>query len=102
MPRFYGALAALPTALTMQSRRRTLPGRGRERGQVIPELRIAEQSYVLFRPALKGLRADPRFIQIAHRIGLTNYWRKSGKWPDFCSEPGLPYNCQAEAAKYAG
>ena len=53
----------------------------------------------LFRPTLSRLRADPRFLKIAHRYGLLDYWRKSGEWPDFCSEPGLPYDCKAEAAK---
>ena len=23
----------------------------------------------------------------------------AGHWPDFCSEPDLPYDCKAEAAK---
>jgi hypothetical protein len=43
------------------------------------------------------LRRDPRFLQLAARIGLVDYWRNSGKWPDFCSDPKLPYNCQAQA-----
>ena len=33
------------------------------------------------------------------RIGLVDYWRTTGKWPDFCSDPSLPYDCKAEAAK---
>ncbi len=53
----------------------------------------------LFRPTLKALRQDPRFLKIAARLDLLDYWRKSGNWPDFCSEPGLPYDCKAEAAK---
>jgi hypothetical protein len=35
------------------------------------------------------------------RLGLVDYWRASGHWPDFCSEPGLPYDCKAEATKLA-
>jgi len=54
---------------------------------------------VYFRPTLKNFRADPRFMQVAKRAGLLDYWRSSGKWPDFCSDPDLPYNCKAEAAK---
>jgi hypothetical protein len=53
----------------------------------------------LFRPTLKNFRQNPRFLRIAQRLGLLNYWRKSGNWPDFCFEPGLPYDCKAEAAK---
>jgi hypothetical protein len=45
------------------------------------------------------LRRDPRFMQLAVRYRLVDYWRSSGKWPDFCSDPGLPYNCRTEASR---
>ena len=54
---------------------------------------------ILFRPSLHEFRRDPRFMRIAQRTGLLDYWQKSGKWPDFCYEPDLPYDCKAEAAK---
>jgi tetratricopeptide (TPR) repeat protein len=54
---------------------------------------------ILFRPPQARLRADPRFMQVAAHLGLLDYWRRSGDWPDFCSEPGLPYDCKKEAAK---
>jgi hypothetical protein len=53
----------------------------------------------LFRPTLNRLREKPRFLQIAKLYGLLDYWRTSGNWPDFCSEPDLPYDCKVEAAK---
>lgn len=53
-----------------------------------------------FRPATRGMRSDPRFIQAMARVGLLSYWKRSGKWPDFCFDPGLPYDCKKEAAKY--
>lgn len=56
---------------------------------------------VFFRPSFAALRRDRRFMKIAGRYGLTDYWRESGKWPDFCDEPDLPYDCKAEAAKLA-
>src|SRR5262249_21493317 len=56
---------------------------------------------VLFKPGTASMRRDRRFMALAARIGLVDYWRASGHWPDFCSEPGLPYDCKAEAAKYA-
>lgn len=56
---------------------------------------------LLFVPPLADLRADRRFMSVAARFGLVNYWRRSGDWPDFCSDPDLPYNCKAEAAKLA-
>ncbi|HEY7005140.1 MAG TPA: hypothetical protein VH392_01520, partial [Sphingomicrobium sp.] len=57
------------------------------------------QTYVLFRPWLNNLRRDPRFMRLAQRLGLLEYWQKSGKWPDFCDEADLPYHCKEEAAK---
>ena len=54
---------------------------------------------VLFRPALKDFRHDRRFMEVARRAGLLDYWRKSGEWPDFCIDPDLPYDCKVEAAK---
>ena len=55
----------------------------------------------MFRPAQADLRADPRFMLVASRFGLLEYWRRSGDWPDFCADPDLPYDCEAEAAKLA-
>lgn len=66
----------------------------------IPIDDISTHSYLLFRPALVNVRYDPRFMAVAKRIGLVNYWRKSGKWPDYCNDPKIPYDCKAEAAKY--
>lgn len=54
----------------------------------------------LFRPDFAGVRADPRFMQVAARLGLVRYWRNSGYWPDFCKRDRLPYDCKTEAAKY--
>jgi tetratricopeptide (TPR) repeat protein len=52
----------------------------------------------MFGPLTKNMRRDPRFMQLAARIGLVDYWRTSGHWPDYCSEPGWPYDCKAVAA----
>ena len=54
---------------------------------------------VLFLPTTLPMRRNPRFMALAEKLGLVDYWRSTGKWPDFCSEPGLPYDCKAEAAK---
>ena len=51
----------------------------------------------LFEPFTASMRRDPRFMQLAARIGLVDYWKTSGHWPDFCSEPGFPYDCRVEA-----
>lgn len=54
----------------------------------------------LFRPYMRKMRDDPRFIDIAYRAGMLTYWRKTDLWPDFCKDPKLPYDCRREAAKY--
>ena len=61
--------------------------------------RLAIILSISFRPPLRKFRQDPRFMQLAARAGLTDYWRKSGKWPDFCFEPDLPYDCKKVAAQ---
>ncbi|MEP7130100.1 MAG: TIR domain-containing protein [Sphingomicrobium sp.] len=55
---------------------------------------------ILFRPDFAPVRADPRFMRIAARLGLVRYWRQTGFWPDFCTSERLRYDCKAEAAKY--
>jgi len=62
---------------------------------------VASVLSVVFRPGLHGFRRDPRFMRVAQRVGLLNYWQKTGQWPDLCYETDLPYNCKAEAAKLA-
>lgn len=59
-----------------------------------------DNAEVLFRPALREVRRDPRFMQAAARLGLAPYWQRSGKWPDFCSDGDQPYDCRTEATKY--
>jgi tetratricopeptide (TPR) repeat protein len=58
------------------------------------------ESQVLFRPAFRDVWRDPRSMAAAARLGLLYYWKTSGDWPDFCSDPTLPYDCKKEAAKY--
>jgi tetratricopeptide (TPR) repeat protein len=58
-------------------------------------------SSFLFFPETAPLRNDPRFMGLAERFRLVDYWRRTGRWPDFCQQPGLPYNCKEAAAKFA-
>ena len=53
----------------------------------------------LFRPHTSGFWHDPRSLAFAKRIGLLQFWRQSDKWPDFCFEADLPYDCKKEAAR---
>jgi tetratricopeptide (TPR) repeat protein len=57
-------------------------------------------SSILFLPEFKEVRSDARFMAVANDFGLVKYWTVSGHWPDFCSKPGLSYNCRSEAKKY--
>jgi adenylate cyclase len=57
------------------------------------------ETLVLFAPSTAAMRRDPRFMTLAGQMGLVDFWRASGIWPDFCGEPGLPYDCKAQAAK---
>jgi hypothetical protein len=63
------------------------------------ESEFDELDDVWFRPALHEFRRDPRFMILIARSPLLGYWRTTGKWPDFCKEPDLPYDCKKEAAK---
>jgi DNA-binding winged helix-turn-helix (wHTH) protein/tetratricopeptide (TPR) repeat protein len=48
----------------------------------------------LFYPEMKSFRRDKRFMPLTESIGLLAYWRETDRWPDFCSEPDLPYDCR--------
>jgi DNA-binding winged helix-turn-helix (wHTH) protein/tetratricopeptide (TPR) repeat protein len=56
---------------------------------------------VMYRPAFRKFHHDPRMMRFAARVGLLDYWRTSGNWPDFCFDPDLPYDCKREAAVIA-
>jgi tetratricopeptide (TPR) repeat protein len=61
------------------------------------ELALVAPAY--FRPELHEFRKEARFMQVMKRAGLLDYWRSSGKWPDFCFDADMPYDCKTEAAK---
>ncbi len=52
-----------------------------------------------FLPPWRNLRRDPRFMTLIRDTGLIQYWRETGRWPDFCGERDLPYDCETEAAR---
>jgi hypothetical protein len=56
---------------------------------------------LLYAPTTSSMRRDPRFVALAARLGLVEYWRSTGHWPDFCAEPGLPYDCKVGAMRPA-
>lgn len=60
---------------------------------------MTNQTEALFRPFLRSLRNDPRFMPLAARLGLVRYWTETGQWPDFCLDSDLPYDCKTEVRK---
>jgi DNA-binding winged helix-turn-helix (wHTH) protein/TolB-like protein len=54
---------------------------------------------ILLDPAAASLRGDPRFWQVAARLGYVAYWRTRNRWPDFCSAPGNTIDCPRMAAQ---
>lgn len=54
---------------------------------------------LLYWPSVAPLRRDPRFFAKMARLGLVDYWRRHNRWPDFCRDPGLRYDCRREAAR---
>jgi|KBSSwiStaDraftv2_1062776.scaffolds.fasta_scaffold95581_2 tetratricopeptide (TPR) repeat protein len=50
-----------------------------------------------FLPNLRSVRADPRFMRFAEKIGRVDYWLDSGHWPDYCRTDTLPYDCKEAA-----
>jgi TolB-like protein/tetratricopeptide (TPR) repeat protein len=55
-----------------------------------PGFPVTGQSFFLFEPQTESMRRDPRFFGLAKRIGLLDYWRSTGRWPDFCAGPDAP------------
>lgn len=51
----------------------------------------------LFRPHMKAVRADERFMPFMARVGLAQYWLETEEWPDFCDLDPPPYDCRLAA-----
>jgi hypothetical protein len=54
------------------------------------------ESWVLFAPVTRNLREDPGFVGLAARMGLIDYWRETGKRPDFCTGPAAQSECSPQ------
>jgi len=58
---------------------------------------LVRESGILLRPAFTKARQDPGIVEYFAKTGQLEYWLQSGSWPDFCSDPELPYDCQEAA-----
>ena len=67
----------------------------------VPLNQARSVAYVTFAPSPTKFWHNPQSLAFAQRVGLISYWRSSGKWPDFCFDPDLAYDCKKEAAKLA-
>ena len=57
---------------------------------------LRPESWVLFTPVTGNIRRDPGFVPLVSRLGLIKYWRETGKWPDFCTEPATRSECSPQ------
>jgi DNA-binding winged helix-turn-helix (wHTH) protein/TolB-like protein len=54
------------------------------------------ESWFLFTPVTRNLRQDPGFVGLVARIGLIQYWRETGKRPDFCTDQARRNECSPQ------
>ena len=54
--------------------------------------------WYVYEPDFAAVRADPRFIPFLARFGIPQYWLETNRWPDFCREDDLPYDCREAAS----
>jgi DNA-binding winged helix-turn-helix (wHTH) protein/tetratricopeptide (TPR) repeat protein len=52
----------------------------------------------LWEPDSASLRRDPRFVALAAKFHVADFWHMTGMWPDFCSARSWPYDCRATVA----
>ena len=55
---------------------------------------------VLLRPAFRVARRDPRVMELFEATTQLDYWLQTGNWPDFCTDPELPYECEKAARRF--
>lgn len=58
---------------------------------------LRENTDVLFRSFMRPFLFDRRFMALAARLGLAQYWLARNAWPSFCADKDIPYDCAAEA-----
>jgi TolB-like protein len=54
----------------------------------------------LFIPQTASMRRDPRFFTLARRFGLAQFWKATGRWPDFCRDPRVNACRSASSARF--
>ncbi len=54
---------------------------------------------VIFTPLYRAMRRDVRFVDLCARLGLADFWARSGEWPDFAEEVAPFYDLKAEVER---
>ena len=54
----------------------------------------SEMHQVLFWPASRPMRDDPRFLPLVEKLGMLDYWRTTRSQPDLCETETAPF-CKA-------
>jgi hypothetical protein len=55
--------------------------------------------HALFQRQADEFRGDIRFVRLCARLGLCDYWVKTGRWPDCADEVASIYDFRAEARR---
>jgi len=56
--------------------------------------------HALFNRRGDAMRGDPRFMRLCARLGLCDYWVRTGRWPDCADELSRYYDFRREAERY--
>jgi DNA-binding winged helix-turn-helix (wHTH) protein/Tfp pilus assembly protein PilF len=63
--------------------------------EMLSALPPTQNLHALWRPALRELRQQPGFDLVVERLGLAEYWQRSGNWGDFChGTPSGGFACE--------
>ena len=89
---------ALPPVIEMSAALGDVDTAFRLAGQFMPGYPMTgSELNFLFRPTTASMRRDPRFFPLMKRFGLAQFWRTTGRWPDFCQGAQMAA-CRAGAA----
>jgi TolB-like protein len=76
--------ATLPLIIELSAALGDLDTAFRLTGQFSPGYPMTGDTSFLFSPLTASMRGDPRFFPLMKRYGLAQFWRTTGRWPDFC------------------
>ena len=63
-----------------------------------PAFRGANESRTYYGPVYFFGDTEP-FMTLAARMGLVTIWQQTDRWPDFCNDRDVTYDCRVEAKR---